>query len=435
VTPGRRLASLLLVLALVAAPAVALRAACAGRSCSEPGGSGPSAPFCGLPAGVRDLLVRGFRDGRSPDVLGASRDGTTVATSVPGGSVAWPSAGAPLDPGVPVVFAGTGIRAGSLPDGFRLDRVAPTLERVVGLHRPHPEVRTGTAAPGIADGADPRLIVLIAWKGVGSAELAAAPDAWSGLRDLMAGGAGTTNGTVGSLPLDPAAALTTIGTGALPSHHGITGTWIRDDRGRVVSAWSDGAPPSIVSTFAEDLDERSHQRASVALVAPRGIDLGLIGGRWYLDADRDELRIGGHDPIEAVSSLLRRGYGTGPTIDLIGVVLEGPVRRMDRTTAALVDGLRNRGVPATVVIAGTGGQGPAATISSATVAARVDAALQASVSDRTVGGGLFLDRAAMVADDVTTTEVSDAMRGLRTAGRPLFADAFAAFAVSFARYC
>ena len=180
-----------------------------------------------------------------------------------------------------------------------------------------------------------RLIVLIGWKGVGTAELEAAPDAWPRLDPLVAGGAGTVTGTTGSLPLDPAATLTTIGTGAIPAEHGIIGSLIRDDRGRVVRAWSDAAPPSIVSTFAEDLDDGTGQTARIGLVAPRATDRGLVGGDWYLDADRDDRRMGPGDPVRAVSRLIATGYGRDPTVDVLGVVLEGsaedgPNERGDR---------------------------------------------------------------------------------------------------------
>ncbi len=69
---GRRLAVLLVALAVVAAPAVVLRALCVGESCDEANASTARVPFCPLPADVRDLIVAGFRDGRSPDVSAAT---------------------------------------------------------------------------------------------------------------------------------------------------------------------------------------------------------------------------------------------------------------------------------------------------------------------------------------------------------------------------
>ena len=157
--------------------------------------------------------------------------------------VAWPGVaggGDPTDTRVPIAFLGAGVTPGALPDGVRLDAIAPTLEAVAGVRRPHPDVRTGDAMPGvIADGAPPTpLIVVIAWKGVGTPDLEASPRRLAVPAACDAQGAGTTDAVTGSLPLDPAATLTTIGTGGLPSAHGITGTLVRDDDGTVRRAWS-----------------------------------------------------------------------------------------------------------------------------------------------------------------------------------------------------
>ena len=131
-----------------------------------------------------------------------------------------------------------GRASGSLPPGVGLDAIAPTLERITGLRRPHPEVRTGEAIDGVAAAGETPLVVLIAWKGVGSRDLEARPGAWPFVRRAMAQGVGTLEAVTGSLPMDPAATLTTIGTGSLPSTHGITGTLLREDDGELSSAWS-----------------------------------------------------------------------------------------------------------------------------------------------------------------------------------------------------
>src|SRR2546430_13521233 len=84
------------------------------------------------------------------------------------------------------------------------------------FRRPHPEVRAGKAVDGVPDGERPRLVLEVAWKGVGTDELRHDPRSWRSLRSLMGRGAATLAGDTGSLPLDPAATLTTIGTGGLP---------------------------------------------------------------------------------------------------------------------------------------------------------------------------------------------------------------------------
>ncbi|MEX0743889.1 MAG: hypothetical protein WD248_05960, partial [Actinomycetota bacterium] len=67
---GRRLLTLLVVLAAIGLPAGVLQALCVGRSCDAEGGGELRVPFCPLPATLRDLLANGYREGRSPDVLG-----------------------------------------------------------------------------------------------------------------------------------------------------------------------------------------------------------------------------------------------------------------------------------------------------------------------------------------------------------------------------
>jgi hypothetical protein len=130
------------------------------------------------------------------------------------------------------------------------------------------------------------------------------------------------------------------------------------------------------------------------------------------------------------------GYGADAEPDLIGVALEGSIARLDAQTAAIVARVRASGVPATLVVAGTGGRAPAPTVAAATVADHVEAALGADVVARVGSDGLFLDRPAMAANDVTTDDVATALRALDGPdGAPLFADAFPAFAVSFSRYC
>ena len=250
---GRRLASLLVVLALVALPAVALRAFCIGQSCTTTEATAAIVPFCPLPAPVRAAIAAGFREGRSPDALGVTTRWNTGCGDVGGGrcggSVAFgrPSLvdgrGASNDTRVPIVFFGGGFTGSAPPDGTGSDQIAPTLAQAIGFRMPHPDVRTGTPAPGVADGevigsAAPPLVVQIVWKGVGSygsrgRRLVRGPSC-----DRSSDASGTLEGTTGSLPIDPAATLTTIGTGGIPSQHGITGTMLRGDDGAIARAWT-----------------------------------------------------------------------------------------------------------------------------------------------------------------------------------------------------
>jgi hypothetical protein len=429
------LAALVFACALVALPAVTLRALCVGESCAAETSTSRPVPFCSLPAESRRLIAAGFRDGRSPDVLAVATRGLSARSD--GVRVPWPAIDE-VDARVPLAFFGAGVRRGALPDGITLDRVAPTLEGILGLRRPHPEIRSGTPLPGVVGGDRPRLVVEIVWKGVGSPDLEAAPRPWASLRLAMSRGASTTAATVGSLPLDPAAVLTTIGTGATPAQHGITGTWIRDERGRVERAWSSRAPTTVVATLADDLDRALGERPLVGLVADARADRGIVGGSWYLHRDRDDLVIERRDPLAAVRRLLTSGYGDDDVPDLLAVVLSGRLERMSIATRAIVS-MTRRSVPeAAFVVTATGVQGSGRSVSAAEVLRRLATGARAArdLVTRAVAGGLFLDRAAMTARGLSSDAVVLGLEGLRSPndGR-MFADVFPGFAVSFARYC
>jgi hypothetical protein len=431
---------LLVALAAIGIPAAVLTATCAGNACQNAGGGDVRVPFCPLPEAVKDGIVNGFREGRSPDVLGIA-DGTPVYTGSGRGRASWPRAAASTDTSVPIVLAGAGVSNGAtLPDGVTLDRIAPTVSRILGFEREHPEVRSGTAVPGVADGTRPRLVLLVAWKGVGTRELGDGHRAWHYLSSLLRDGAGTIWGRSGSLPLDPAATETTIGTGGLPSQHGITGSYVRNTQGQVVQAYAANAPVQIIATLADDLDERDHATL-VGLVAPDPTDRGLVGGGWYPDEDPVDVVTGdGEAAPLAVRSQLDAGYGADDVPDVLGVVLDGPVRSMDRWTEQIVtEALRATGGSTLAVIAGTGSWETHA--HAVPDAALVDAVEEAVPGDEravaaSVPGGLFLDQKVLTDEQVTGQVAVDAMLSADAPdGERMLADAFQGFAVSFARYC
>jgi hypothetical protein len=332
------------------------------------------------------------------------------------------------------------VRPGTLPDGVRLDAIAPTLESITGHRREHPEVRTGTAIAQLDREKRTPLVVVIAWKGLGTPDLRAAPGAWPFLRELLRSGAGTSQATTGSLPLDPAATLTTIGTGALPSAHGITGSVLRSDGGEVAAAWSEPGTGSVIATFADDLDHDSAGAPIVGAVVADPTDRGLIGDGWYLDGvDRDtvlEAEDPGSAATEAASLVRSERLGADATTDVLGVVLRGSVRRADVATASIVRSIRAAVPEATFVIAGTGSTRGAPGEDAAAVAHAVDADLSAPVVAAPSGDGLYLDRGVLVDRSLTTQRVADAVR--RAGSTPdgnLFADVYPSFAVAFSRYC
>ena len=445
----RRQAALVLAMLVIGLPAGILRLRCAGNACAAVRGDEASAvPFCSLPGELRRLIAAGFRDGRSPDVLAVTEGAIVEGGAGPGSSAAtgpWPSLSPRPDTRVPIVFAGTGVREGAaVPDGTTLEQIAPTVSEVLRFRRPVPHVRSGVPVPGLAGGEVPRLVLEVAWKGIGTADLEAAPGDWPFLRSLMERGAGTLGGDTGSLPLDPAATLTTIGTGGLPSEHGITGTLLRNDQGRLVRAWGPGAPLPVIATLPEDLDDALGERPLVGLVATDPADRGIVGGRWYLEHDRDIVRIadGAAGRLAAVERVLARGFGHDGAPDILAVVSEGPVRALDRELRRIVRAAtRASGGSVLVVVAGTGTMripDGAAEVPALRLVERVNEiiGLGGRVVDAATPGGLFLDDGVLTRAGVTGGVAQEALLEAEGPdGAPLVADAFQAFAVSFARYC
>ena len=286
------------------------------------------------------------------------------------------------------------------------------------------------------------MIVEVALKGIGGAEVAD-PSAWPNLHRLMADGAGTMEASTGSLPLDPTASLTTIGTGGPPSEHGITGTVLRNTQGVVARAWEAGAPGSIIATLPEDLDEATDQRAMVGLVATERADAGIVGGTWYPRHDRDATASvrQPRNAVPAVRRMLAAGFGRDRTPDVLAVVIQGSAAELDDALGELWDATSEATRDAVIVVAGTGSATdpvPATTITAdelvRMVADQDEAA--ASLVQVAVPGGVFVDRDRMAERGLTGQVVRDALLEVSPSGDgPLLADSFQSFAVSFGRYC
>ena len=422
---GRRLTVLLLALALIGIPAAVLRIGCVGASCrSDAAAVAAPAPFCSLPTDLRTLITAGTYDGRSPDVL------AIAGSPVVSGGVPWPSEASSADAGaVELDFVGRGIRNTRLPPGVSLDQVAPTLEPLLGLHRAHPEVRAGTAIPGVVrNRTKAPLVVLVVSKGIGRSDMARSPrPTFVGGRPIEQGlGDASGAAVAGSVPLDPVAVEATIGTGGLPSQHGITGADIRNsETGKVVRAFGPGSPQPVIATLGDDLDLATRGAAKIGLVASAAGDAGLTGDAWYGTGPvRDRTVSGGAHPDAAVRGFLERGWGADATPDLLAVALSGSASDDERAGSAIVDEVLRAVPDATIVLTGTG----------STHTSHAQTLTSPAGADAVSPGGVFLDRS-----EGATTSAQDVVDALKadTApdGSPLFDDAFASYAVRFGRYC
>ncbi len=416
------------------------------RVCGSPPPTAQRVPFCSLPPGVRSLIAGGFQAGRSPDVLTVSAGAEIAGSSADASgtpAVPWISLTGPAAARVPLVFAGPGIAHAAVDPGTGLDTVAPTVAPILGVRRPAPPShasRSGAESASVASTTPPRLVLLLAWEGVGSRDLRSDPERWPFLDSLVRTGAATLDAETGSLPLDPAAVLTTIGTGARLSQHGITGTALRSTfTGAIQRAGAADAPPAELPTLAQDL-VRQDRSALVALVEPSPVDVGLVGAEYYIGLPLPTVRVTppGH-AVAAASALLEAGMGADETSDVPAVVLRGPVSALDRGTRRLV-ALADRasGSRFVTVVAGTGS---ATTSGGAMPAGNVGAALErrlpasTEIVEEVTPGGIFLRRHAS-SSGVTSHDLTDALLRLPApGGRRLMADAFPSFAVSLERYC
>jgi hypothetical protein len=357
-----------------------------------------------------------------------------------GKSPAWPSSdfGAAR---VPLVFAGEGVVRTAIPEGTTLTSVAPTLAALIDFERPFPEVRSGEAIEGVAGDPGPRLLLQVILKGVGSDDLEARPDAWPFLRGLMDEGAATMDADTGSLPLDPAAVISTVGTGGTPSQHGITGEFVRTGEGRLVRAFSNKADSPVIATLADDLDDQLGQRPLIGLVGEAATDRGAIGGEWYgSPSDTDEVIIDRGDQVTPAVQMLSRssaGFGADNVPDAMSVVMDGDIAKLDRNLKRIVAAAEaaSDGSVA-LVVTGTGSRlSTPETVMGTEIARDLDDALGEQVTEAAVPGGLFFDQSALTKLGLSEDVVINELERLRGSEGILFENVFPAIAVSFSRYC
>ncbi len=443
-SPIRRALILAVVVLAASIPAVVAYGGCSGATCDSGPPTHSSVPFCSLPSEVRTRIAAGYQDGRSPDLLAVSA-GTPIVGSTtdrPGDlTVPWLSVDGPAAARVPLVFAGPGIRPAALPSETGLDGVEPTLDRLAGITPPS-RLRTGKDLVAVQrSGAPPRLVVLVAWEGVGSADLAGA--ATPELHSLLRTGAGTLDADTGSLPVDPAAVLATMGTGSLPSQHGITGTWLRSPYGgSLVHAGGTAGPPAELPTFAQELIHVTKGSSRVALVEPAVSDQGLVGTEYFVSDHRKPVVdvVAPAREVAASRKLLHDGLGSHGTTDVLGVVLRGTVPTLDRETRqVLANAAAAEGSGWLAVVAGTGSTttAPAGSMAGADAASALTQRLPAAagVIKAVVPGGIYLAQATAHAT-VSGRDIVKALLAMRapTGGR-LMRDSFDSFAVSLGKYC
>jgi arylsulfatase A-like enzyme len=157
--------------------------------------------------------------------------------------------------------------------------LAPTAARLMGFD--DFEAPDGLPLPGIGSPATPpKVVVTFVIDGGGWNVLRTWPGAWPQMKRLMQGGATYRNAIAGSFPAVTASTHATIGTGAFPGTHGITGHNVRRG-GEPMKAW--GAPgvvdPSflLVPTLADRWTEHTANAGWVGEIGYQVWHVGMLG--------------------------------------------------------------------------------------------------------------------------------------------------------------
>ena len=181
---------------------------------------------------------------------------------------------------VPIVVWAPGIvEAQDHEERVTLADLAPTAARLIGFDGYR--ATDGVALPGVpAPATPPKVVVTFVIDGGGWNVLRRWPDAWPNLARLLREGAAFRNAISGSFPAVTAATHATIGTGAFPRTHGITGHNVRRN-GVPVKAWGRAGhvDPSFLlePTLADRWSEASHDRAWVGEIGYQVWHVGMLG--------------------------------------------------------------------------------------------------------------------------------------------------------------
>ncbi|TMK35648.1 MAG: hypothetical protein E6G58_08685 [Actinobacteria bacterium] len=183
---------------------------------------------------------------------------------------------------IPLVVYGPGIvQRSDSAERVSLADLAPTTARLIGFDG-WPGDRDGRVLPGLSvTRRTPKIVVTYVFDGGGWNVLRHWPNDWANLKRLMGEGANYRNALTGSFPAVTACAHATIGTGAFPKTHGVTGHNIRADaRGSRKTYGEPGnADPSdiLVPTLADLYSDATGNRAWVGEVGYQVWHMGMIG--------------------------------------------------------------------------------------------------------------------------------------------------------------
>jgi Type I phosphodiesterase / nucleotide pyrophosphatase len=171
--------------------------------------------------------------------------------------------------------------------------LAPTTAQMIGYDG-WPDDRDGSPLPLTTSSArTPKVVVTYVIDGGGWNLLKEFPNDWPNLKALMGESANFRNAIVGSFPAVTACAHGTIGTGAFPNRHGVTGHNIRDEQGVVRKAYDSPGEAQPGDIWIPTLSDLWHEETN-AWVGQIGYQVWHLGTMGFGGRDRpaDDLPVG-----------------------------------------------------------------------------------------------------------------------------------------------
>jgi predicted AlkP superfamily pyrophosphatase or phosphodiesterase len=256
-----------------------------------PATNDPVERACALPPKHLARIWRGHHPTRSEDIKLVPREPNFIGRhSILSHSGPWEYLQR-----VPLILYGPGFiaDAGDVDRPVTVADVYPTVGELVGVDLEERDGRVLAESLEPERSGRPRLIVTIVWDGGGSNVLEAWPRRWPTLERIARAGTSYTRATVGSSPSITSAVHTTLGTGAFPRSHGITGGDIRKTDGSLHATFAGHDPKDVrLTTFADQIDAAFQNRSDVGLTGWRNWHLGMLShGAGIRGADRDQIGI------------------------------------------------------------------------------------------------------------------------------------------------
>lgn len=244
---------------------------------------------CALPLEHLRWTRRGLIPGVSPDVAVIPREPNFFGSFI-GQNHAGPSR---YVQEVPIVFYGPGLIEGrgsvKRTGETTLADIAPTTARL--LKTPFPTA-VGHAIPEVVDAIKqdrlPKLILTVVLDGGGNDLLDTWPADYPNLSRMMRTGVSIEDALVGLSPSSTPQAHTTIGTGAFPKQHGITGASMRVGS-QMKGAFGDLSADKVrLPTLADIYDRSTGNAAEIGMISFKSWHLGMLGhGALFPGGDRD----------------------------------------------------------------------------------------------------------------------------------------------------